>query len=110
MTFVPVRTNMYLTVSDKRFRYQTSKPLNTELAQRKEENIMSNIQFIEKDQNWQNERTNYWFEVDGESWALSDQNGELTLLDSEGYPVEDCNDQGSVKDLLIPEYEKHIQD
>lgn len=71
---------------------------------------MSNITFIEKDQIWQDETTNYWFEVDGINWAILDNNGEIKLLDTDGYPVEDCNDHDNIKDLLFPEYEKHIND
>ena len=71
---------------------------------------MANIKFIEKDQIFQNETTNYWFEIDGESWAISDCNGMLTLLDCDGAPVEECNDRDGVKKLLVAEYEKHIND
>ncbi|WP_335914960.1 hypothetical protein [Shewanella algae] len=68
------------------------------------------IKFIEKDQVWQSETTNYWFEVDGVIWAVSDCNGELKLLDSEGYPVEPCNDKEFVLDALKSHYEQHILD
>jgi hypothetical protein len=67
------------------------------------------IEFIEKDQIWKNETTNYWFNVDGENYAISDQNGELSLLDEDGTPIPDCNNKG-IKDLLILEYQKHIHD
>ena len=49
------------------------------------------IQLIETDQNWQEEATVYWFSVDGVTWGLRDQNGMENLLDSEGYPVDECN-------------------
>lgn len=68
------------------------------------------IEFVEKDQQWQNEQTNYWFMVDGESWAISDSNGTLQLLDCCGYPVESCNDHGRLLDTLTPHYEDHIDD
>ncbi len=54
--------------------------------------ILNNISFLEKDQNWADERTNYWFnvEIDGEKTtvAISDHNGELTALDSDGKPID----------------------
>ncbi len=69
-----------------------------------------NIEFIEKEQDWQNETTRYWFSVDGESYCIADTNGETTLLDSEGYPIDDCNDHDKIKDALLPEYEKRINE
>ena len=57
--------------------------------------------YITTDQNFQDETTNYWFLVDGESYALSDCNGELQLLDCDGCPVEPCNDHENIKQLLI---------
>lgn len=62
------------------------------------------IEFIEKDQIWQNETTNYWFTVDGESWAISDSNGCVQLLDCDGCPVDPCNDHDSILELLLPHY------
>ncbi len=68
------------------------------------------ITFLSKEQDWENETTRYWFTVDGTEFCISDTNGYLSLLDSEGYPIEECNDHGNIKDALIPEYEKHIKD
>jgi len=68
------------------------------------------IEFIEKEEVWQNETTKYWFDVDGEKYCVADKGGDLSLLDSEGYPIEDCNDHDNIKDLLLPEYEKYIND
>ena len=72
---------------------------------------MTKVTFIEKDQIWQEEQTNYWFEVDGEQYAIADKAGEAPkLLDFKGYPIEDCNDRDRIKELLLPEYEKRIND
>jgi len=49
---------------------------------------MSNVKFISKDQNVQDETTNYWFELNGESFAVSESGGESKLLDCDGCP---CN-------------------
>lgn len=46
-----------------------------------------NAYFIEKDQDYQNETTTYWFNVDGETYGVSDRNGQLSIVDSENYPV-----------------------
>lgn len=48
---------------------------------------MKTANFIEKDQNWQNETTVYWFELDGETWGVSDCNGERTIVDCDGCTV-----------------------
>lgn len=69
-----------------------------------------NVEFIEKEQIWQEEQTRYWFTVEGENYCIADTNGDLQLLDSEGYPIEECNDHDGIKDALIPEYEKRIED
>jgi len=69
-----------------------------------------NITFKSKEQVWQNCETRYWFEVDGEEYCLSDTEGRLSLLDSEGYPIDECNDHLRVKDALIKHYPAHIND
>ena len=68
------------------------------------------IQFLAKDQVWQDETTRYWFSVDGETYGISDNCGLLTLLDHEGYPIEEQNDHDNLKDALIPHYGLHIND
>ena len=69
------------------------------------------IEFIEKDQIFADETTNHWFSVDGENYAISDSGvEELKLLDCDGCPVEECNDRDGIKDALIAEYEKRIND
>ena len=46
-----------------------------------------NIEHLDTDRYWQNETTTYWFNVDGEQWAISDCNGDYLLLDCDGCPV-----------------------
>ncbi|MCK5602768.1 hypothetical protein KAR91_12885 [Candidatus Pacearchaeota archaeon] len=70
----------------------------------------SQINFIEKDQDWANETTRYWFSVNGENYCMADNNGSVSLLDSEGYPIDDCNDHSNIKDLLTHHYQKHVMD
>lgn len=59
------------------------------------------------EQDYQDETTRIWFNVDGEAFAIADSCGELSLIDSEGHPVDDCNDHDRVKDALIPLYKKY---
>lgn len=68
------------------------------------------IKYLTKDHIWQHEQTNYWFDVDGDQYAIADQNGNLSLLDSEGYPIDPCNDHDNVFDQLKPLYVGHIND
>lgn len=68
------------------------------------------ITFIQKDQLWNDEQTNYWFSVNDEEYAIADQNGDLKLLDADGVPVEPCNDHDRVFDQLVPLVENHIED
>ena len=64
------------------------------------------IQFIEKDQVRQEEKTNYWFNVDGDDWAISDSCGELTLLDCDGCPC--THNYPEVFAALSEKYKAHI--
>ena len=67
------------------------------------------IEYKNKDQNWQEQSTTYWFDVDGESFGLCDKGyGEETrLLDCDGCPVEECNDRGGILRILRDEVD-HI--
>lgn len=66
-----------------------------------------NIKPVSIEQNHQDETTLVWFNVDGEDYAIADTNGAKTLLDSEGYPIDDCNDHKGIKEKLIPLYKKY---
>lgn len=69
---------------------------------------MKTVTFLEKDQVWADETTWYWFDIDGQSYCIADCNGELTLLDNEGHPIDDCNDREGIKELLMPHYKAAI--
>jgi len=64
-----------------------------------------NIEFIEKEVIHQEQQTKYWFNVDGEDFCLAEDysgwDGALSLLDTEGFPIEDCNDHDGIKSALI---------
>jgi len=79
------------------------------------------IKFIDKEQIWQHETTRYWFDVDGDEYCIADQNGDLTLLDSDGCGIytEATHIQHSLQghaldrkiyNALIVEREKHLND
>jgi len=59
------------------------------------------ISFITKQVNTQDATIHYWFDVNGEEYAISDDGFDISLLDCDGCPVEDCNDHDNVKQLLI---------
>lgn len=63
------------------------------------------ITFLEKDQIWQEERTLYFFDVDGSSYAIADDQGQLTLLDDEGFPIDPQNDHDNILRQLLPHYD-----
>lgn len=66
------------------------------------------IEFIEVDQNWQDEITIYWFSVNDENYGIADKNGNTTLLDCDGSPIENCNDHNNIKDKLMPLYREEM--
>lgn len=68
------------------------------------------IEFIEKEQDWQNETTRYWFIVDRVKYCIADQNGDLSLLDSCGYPLEGWSEYERIIGALNPHYQDHIMD
>jgi hypothetical protein len=60
------------------------------------------IKFIDKEQDWANETTRYWFDVEGDEYCIADQNGEFTLLDSDGCPTLNSQaDQYLFKALMV---------
>lgn len=59
---------------------------------------MATAKFIEKDQNWQNESTTYWFELNGEDrgtgkefdsdvYGIVESGPESTVVDCDGCPL-----------------------
>lgn len=46
--------------------------------------------FISADQNWQDESTTYWFDMDGELYGVV-EGGNAGIVDSDGMPI-DYND------------------
>lgn len=68
------------------------------------------IVFFDKEQIWQHEQTRYWFGVDGVNWCISDTNGDLQLLDFQGYPVSTVLKYNLIFNTLCEEYKKYIND
>jgi len=68
------------------------------------------IKFIDKEQDWANQTTRYWFNVDGDYYCLADENGELTLLDCHGIAAMSTAIDYCIYNVLISEREKHLND
>lgn len=46
-----------------------------------------NAHYIGKDQAWADDKTIYWFDVCGEEYGVSEQAGEISIIDCDGCPV-----------------------
>ena len=64
---------------------------------------MKTITYESKDQNYQDETTIYWFNVDGELWGISDTNGERKLVDFENYPYDDSQLFDELSNMITEE-------
>lgn len=69
--------------------------------------------FLEKEQDFQNETTQYWFDINeatelGSIFAIYDTNGDLSLIASNGESLEGWHDHDRIKEALVAEYENHI--
>jgi hypothetical protein len=49
---------------------------------------MAVAKFLSKDQHWQDEKTVYWFDLDGQTVGISESGPDSTPVDSEGYPID----------------------
>lgn len=69
-----------------------------------EDDTMATATFIEKSQNWQEETTTYWFELngedygtgiefDGETFGIAESGPDSQVVDSEGAPLTDGDHQ-----------------
>jgi len=61
-----------------------------------------NIKAISIEQDYQNETTRVWFDVDGRKYAIAASGPSYTLLDDEGYDLEDKK----LKEHLTPHYDR----
>ena len=91
------------------------KPTSRQFTKIKAEDTnMTTVAHTNTDHNYQDETTTYWFDVDLgsnediEQYAISDCNGELTLLDDECYPIDPCNHPPGLLKLLAPHYQNII--
>jgi len=64
------------------------------------------MRFLTKDQNLADETTVYWFDVDGEEFGVSDCNGEKTVVDCDGCPV----NLGDAKNAHIKYLHENVTD
>ena len=47
---------------------------------------MKTLSFVAKDQNFNDESTTYWFDIDGETWGVVESCGKSTIVDCDGCP------------------------
>ncbi len=59
--------------------------------------------FNQKEQIWQDEATRYWFDVDGveNAFAVVESGPASTIIDSEGFPVNQGNELTKLEQALI---------
>jgi len=62
---------------------------------------MSKSNLIEKEQDWANGATRYWFGVGGEYYAVVESAGQSTIIDSYGDEVYDQALEAELKTVLI---------
>jgi len=57
--------------------------------------------FIEKEQDWANEATRYWFDVNGDEYAVVESGGQSTIINKDGDDVYDRAIEAELKAALI---------
>lgn len=62
---------------------------------------MSSAKFIEKEQDRQSEATRYWFEIDGDEFAVVESGGMRAIIDKDGWPLERSADADRIDRLLV---------
>jgi len=59
------------------------------------------IKFIEKEQDWANDATRYWFDVNGEEYAVVESGGRQTIVCEGGDHVYNATLEAQLKAVLI---------
>lgn len=63
--------------------------------------MTNTIKFIEKEQDWQNEATRYWFSVDDEEFAIVESGPTSSVINKDGDDVYDRALEAKLKSILI---------
>jgi len=66
---------------------------------------MTTAKYLTTDHNTPDQTTIKWFDVDGETYGLSDHNGDVTIVDCDGCPV----NTGDAKNVYLPNI-LHVED
>jgi len=66
---------------------------------------MTNAKYLTTDHNPQDETVIRWFDVEGETYGLSDHNGTVTIVDCDEYPV----NTDDAKNVYLPNI-LHVED
>ncbi len=64
------------------------------------------IDLISIEDDKQNGSVRRWFNVENTMYCITNKDGVKKLLDDEGFPIEDCNDHGGIRIILLKEMEK----
>ena len=59
------------------------------------------VEFIEREQIWQDETTRYWFRVDGENYAVAESGPETSILGQDGDEILDRVLEAHLRQLLV---------
>ena len=59
------------------------------------------IKFVEKEQVWQNEHTRYWFDVDGEMYAIVECGSDFSVIAEDGDDIYDRALAAKLKATLV---------
>lgn len=61
---------------------------------------MSNVNYTGKDQNWQDEQTTYWFDVEGDVYGVVEGCTDCSIVDVDGCPISGNGNESQITSLL----------
>ena len=64
-------------------------------------NQSTNIEFIEREQDWQNETTRYWFRLDGSEYCVAESGPTSDILDADGKEIADRAIESKLRAMLL---------
>lgn len=65
---------------------------------------MNNVEFLLVEQSWMNHETRYWFDVDGQQYAVVENEGSSRIVDSEGFPVNEREEHRLASLLIVTDF------
>lgn len=62
---------------------------------------MSNsAEYTGKDQNWQDEQTTYWFDIDGDVYGVVESDSDSKIVDVDGCPIDGMGGEQEIRSAL----------